>query len=105
MATDSELKARENRARRLAEAQGLRLQKSRRRNPKMVGFGGYQLVDAETDAMIFGGWPIERWDFRATLEEIEPALEILADDPYHFINIAQRDDATKLAALNDYGEA
>lgn len=38
-------KVRENRLRRAAERQGLRLEKSRRRDPRALGYGTYQLVD------------------------------------------------------------
>ena len=45
-------KVRENRARRAAERQGLRLVKSRRRDPHALGYGTFGLVDAETGASV-----------------------------------------------------
>jgi len=42
---DQEDKVRENRLRRMAERQGLALQKCRRRDPRALGFGTYRLVD------------------------------------------------------------
>jgi hypothetical protein len=44
-------KVRENRLRRMAERQGLRLQKSRRRDPRALDFGRYWLVDMETGVL------------------------------------------------------
>jgi hypothetical protein len=41
---DKEAKARENRLRRMAERQGLRLLKCRRRDPLSIGYGLYELV-------------------------------------------------------------
>ena len=40
-------KVRENRARRAAQRQGLTLLKSRRRDPRALGYGRYQLNDAD----------------------------------------------------------
>jgi hypothetical protein len=47
--TDTEYKATENRARRMAGRQGLRLEKSRARDPWALGYGTYQLTDASTN--------------------------------------------------------
>jgi hypothetical protein len=44
MPTDPELKARENRARRTAQLQGLKLEKSPRRNPLAPDFGGWRIL-------------------------------------------------------------
>lgn len=38
-------KIRENKLRRMAERQGLRLVKSRRRDPRAIGYGGFMIVD------------------------------------------------------------
>jgi hypothetical protein len=38
-------KVRENRLRRMAGRQGLRLVKSRRRDPRAIGYGGFMIVD------------------------------------------------------------
>ena len=53
----SEDKARENRLRRAAERQGLRLMKSRRRDPRAIGYGTYMLVDPNTTAMVARSLP------------------------------------------------
>ena len=47
----------ENRLRRIAERRGWRLEKSRRRDPNAVDFGGYMLVDDMKNAVIAGGDP------------------------------------------------
>lgn len=39
-------KVNENRLRRMAERQGLKLMKSRRRDPRAIDYGGYMLVNA-----------------------------------------------------------
>ena len=51
MTTD---KSREARLRRMAARQGLILQKSRRRDPRALGYGGYMLVDASANAVVYG---------------------------------------------------
>lgn len=43
MPTDNEYKTRENRVRRMAERQGLKLAKTRRRDPRAVDYGHYFL--------------------------------------------------------------
>ena len=45
---------RENRARRMADRQGLRLEKSRRRDPRALTFGTYQLVDEVSNTLVLG---------------------------------------------------
>ena len=69
---DSDLKARERRARRAAIRQGVELQKSRRRDPHALDFGGYMLVD-EAGESVFGHEPRP---FSATLEQIETRLKL-----------------------------
>lgn len=44
-------KVRENRLRRMAERQGLRLVKSRRRDPRAIGYGGYMIVNQDNNAV------------------------------------------------------
>ena len=46
---------RENRLRRRAQRQGLMLQKSRRRNPLALDYGGYWLVDVQHNLVVAGG--------------------------------------------------
>lgn len=64
-------KTREITARRRAERRGLRLARSRRRDPLALGFGLYRLVDAATDAVVMGDGP---GGFAATLDEVEAFL-------------------------------
>ncbi len=64
----SEAKVRENRLRRSAERQGLKLQKSRRRDPRALDYGTYWLVDIMTNSVTVGG------SNGASLEEVESAL-------------------------------
>ena len=45
---------RENRLRRMADRQGLRLEKSRRRDPQALTFGTYRLVDLYTNNLVLG---------------------------------------------------
>lgn len=59
MSTD---KVRENRLRRVAERQGLRLEKSRRRDPLALDYGTWRIVDPGTSALLYA---------RADLDGIE----------------------------------
>lgn len=45
-------KVAENRLRRAAERQGLRLEKSRLRDPRAIGYGTYQLVEERSGATV-----------------------------------------------------
>lgn len=69
-------KVRENRLRRMADRQGLRLVKSRRRDPRAIDYGGYMLVDVPTGYAVAGVHPIGRphWN----LDDVE---DWLASDP------------------------
>jgi hypothetical protein len=69
MSTD---KARENRLRRMARRQGLDLQKSRRRDPRALDYGGYQLIDRGSNSLVFG--EIAETTFGASLDDIEAFL-------------------------------
>jgi hypothetical protein len=64
-------KIRENRLRRMAERQGLQLQKSRRRDPRATEFGTYQLVDRYNDTLAARGG---QNGYGMTLDEVERAL-------------------------------
>jgi hypothetical protein len=64
-------KVRENRLRRMAERQGLRLEKSRRRDPRAVTYGTYHLVNAWTNSVEAYGSPD---GYGLTLDEVEAAL-------------------------------
>jgi hypothetical protein len=44
----------ESSLRRRARAQGLRLEKSRARNPRDIGYGTYHLVDVSTNMVVEG---------------------------------------------------
>lgn len=61
-------KVRENRLRRMAERQGLRLMKSRARDPRSLTYDGYILFDGASDATVFGG------NYEAGLDAIEAFL-------------------------------
>lgn len=61
----------ENRIRRMAHRQGLRLEKSRRRDTQAADYGTYRLVDATTGTVVsYGG----STPYGLTLDEIEKAL-------------------------------
>jgi hypothetical protein len=61
----------ENRIRRMAERQGLRLQKSRRRDTRAVDYGTYRLADPATNTVVSYGGSSR---YGLTLDEIEKAL-------------------------------
>ena len=63
-------KVRENRLRRVAERQGLRLMKSRRRDPLAYDYGGYMLVDASTNGVGGGG----NLAYSLDLDQVERSL-------------------------------
>jgi hypothetical protein len=63
-------KVREIRLRRMADRQGLRLEKSRRRDPRALGYGTYRLVNKRTSAVVAGDE-----DYGLTLDQIEEHLQ------------------------------
>jgi hypothetical protein len=65
------IKIREDRVRRRAAAQGLRLAKSRSRTPRDPSYSGYMLVDAARNFVVLGGHP---WAYSADLEDVEAYL-------------------------------
>lgn len=68
---DTTEKTRENRLRRMAERQGLKLERSRRRDPRASDYGTYRLVNPETNTIeAYGGY----CDYGMTLDEIERSL-------------------------------
>ena len=73
---DNYEKTRENRARRAAERRGLRLERSRRRDPQAIGYGQYQLIDVATNTVAslggIGGW--------LTLDQAEAQLRMVITD-------------------------
>ncbi len=60
-------KVRENRLRRMADRQGLKLTRSRRRDPRALDYGLYWLADARTSAL-------ESPEAGLTLDEVEQYL-------------------------------
>jgi hypothetical protein len=52
MASSTAEKVRENRLRRMAQRQGLRLEKSRRRDPRALGFGRYVVIDVASGTAV-----------------------------------------------------
>ena len=52
--TAQDRKVLENRLRRAADRQGLRLEKSRVRDPRAIGFGTFRLVDERTNSVTLG---------------------------------------------------
>jgi hypothetical protein len=67
----TEEKVMENRIRRVAQRRGLKVSKSRRRDPKALDFGGYMLVDIASNSVVLGGSPIA---YSATIQEIDAYL-------------------------------
>lgn len=64
-------KIRENRLRRMAARQGLRLSKCRRRDPRAIDFGCYMLTDTEKNCVVAGA---ERGRPDFTLNDVEDFL-------------------------------
>lgn len=67
-------KVRENRLRRMADRQGLRLHKSRARDPRSNDFGLYWLTDIQTSGLVFGRTPGDYHYEAADLDDIEQYL-------------------------------
>jgi hypothetical protein len=63
-------KVRENRVRRMAQRQGLRLERSRSRDPQTDIYGTYHLVDPNRNLVLWG----DRDAYGLSLDEIEIAL-------------------------------
>jgi hypothetical protein len=66
-------KVREDRLRRMADRQGLRLMKSRARDPRDITFGGYQLTDIQTGGLV-AGWGNAERGYALDLDEVEEWL-------------------------------
>jgi len=71
--TDTEYKVLENRLRRAAERQGLRLEKSRARDPRHLLYGTYQLVDVDINGVVLANWALGR-GYGMGLDEIAAYL-------------------------------
>ena len=52
---NAEDKVLENRMRRAARRRGLQLEKSRAKDPKAIGYGGYQIRNTRTNRVVVGG--------------------------------------------------
>ena len=68
----SEDKIVENRCRRALSRRGFTLQKSRRRDPRAVDYGGYMIVDAATNTVVAGAGSNA---FSMSLDEVEAWLK------------------------------
>lgn len=69
---ETEDKVRENRLRRMAGRYGYKLVKSRIRDPRALGFGGYNLVDVSTNGAVYPSNPVNIYS--ADLDDIEHFL-------------------------------
>jgi hypothetical protein len=67
-------KVRENRLRRMADRQGLRLLKSRVRDPRSIDFGIYWLTDVQVGGLVLGRTPGDYHYAAADLDDIEHYL-------------------------------
>lgn len=67
-------KVRENRARRAADRQGLALQKSRRRDPRALGYDSYRFADIATNSVRYGGG--DAGGYSLNLDDVEEYLGI-----------------------------
>ncbi len=65
-------KVRENLVRRMAHRQGLRLEKSRRRDPLALDYGTYALVNAKTGVLMASG---RDSDYGLTIDQVEQLLK------------------------------
>lgn len=72
MATEGD-KIRENRLRRAAARQGLRLVKSRRRDPRALDYGNYMLIELQRNLCFLGADPLQNGV--CTLDDVEDFLE------------------------------
>jgi hypothetical protein len=66
-------RVRENRLRRMAERQGLRLERSPRRDPNDLGYGTYQLIHTYTRAVVHAGHDDQTGD-GLDLDDVEEYL-------------------------------
>lgn len=67
-------KVRENRLRRIADRRGLRLVKSRSRDPEALDFGLYALIDVATNGAVNPALA-QRWVCSWGLDEVEDYLK------------------------------
>jgi len=64
-------KVRENRLRRMATRQGLKLAKARFRDPRAIGLGGYGIINAYYNMWVVGAHP---YAYSMSLDEVEEWL-------------------------------
>src|SRR4051812_8684378 len=77
---ETQEKVRENRLRRMAERQGFRLVKSKTRDPRAIGFGGWIVVNSATNIVEAGG------NLFLSIDEVEEFLTqepVYRRDPVH----------------------
>jgi hypothetical protein len=67
-------KVRETRLRFMADRQGLRLTKSRTRDPRAMDYGLYALIDVQTGGAINPAIA-DRWTHSWSLDEVETCLQ------------------------------
>jgi hypothetical protein len=67
-------KVRENRLRRAADRQGLRLEKSRSRDPNAIDYGLYALIDVQTSGTVNSAIA-DRWVHSWMLDVVEEYLK------------------------------
>lgn len=70
---EQETKVRENRLRRMADRQGLRVVKSRSRDPNAIDYGLYALIQQETGGAVNAAIA-QRWVCSWSLDEVEQYL-------------------------------
>lgn len=70
---DNTEKVRENKLRRMADRQGLRLARSRSRDENAMDFGLYALIDIQTNGAVNPAIA-QRWVCSWTLDEVEEYL-------------------------------
>jgi hypothetical protein len=65
-------RAQEDRLRRVAERQGLRLEKARRRNPRALDYGRFRLIDTASGSPVFPSHDLT--EYPLSLHDVERAL-------------------------------
>jgi hypothetical protein len=72
MPTTTAERTREQRLRRMADRQGLKLEKSRTRDPRAIDYGGWMIVDLATNAVVAGTGALGRPHW--SLDDVEAYL-------------------------------
>jgi len=84
-------KIRENKLRRMATRQGYALTKSRRRDPRAYDYGGYMIVDPNTNSVVAGGSPLA---FCLDIDQVEAWLTDDEEEAASMADMRQRDGHT-----------